>query len=60
MTTEIVKKVNEYTIRKVKRNFEGSYAIFKNEVKSVTQYNAGTVAYFIKMTDIDFLNYIYL
>lgn len=52
-----LRKTNSYTIRKVKRNFEGSYDIFKDERKSEIQYNMGTVRYLLKMSDAEFLKY---
>ncbi len=52
---EILRNTNGYILKKVKRNFEGSYAIIKDGEQSKTQFNTSTVKKaLLKMSDDDF------
>lgn len=54
----ILREAQGYKLEKVKRNFEGSYAITKDGKKSKCQYNTGTVKkVLMKMTDDEFVQF---
>ena len=55
---KVIKQIGDYQIRKTKRDYSGSFAIYnKKGEKSKIQYNGGTVKHLCKMPIIEFEEY---